>query len=128
VNLRDEDAISLLLKASVIDASERENLEPAAREVTEVLNWHALALMHAGAYIRERRCSLEEYPDRFKEEREELLQFRYDSLKSPYGAVYTTFEVSAEVLDSLGDEGAGALRIASISSICTLRPSTGGYI
>jgi tetratricopeptide (TPR) repeat protein len=103
-NLDPEDATTLLLKASEINEDLWQVRQSAAKEVVNVLGLHALAIIQAGAFIKKRLCSLEEYPREFQVQRHRLLQFRPKQAKSTYGDVYATFEVSAHVLEESSDQ------------------------
>lgn len=88
-----DDAITLLLGSAAIDLSEatRSSAEP----VVEILGCLALALVQAGAYIRQGFCKLEEYREEFSEQREELLKYRSVQAGQEYKyTVYTTWEIS----------------------------------
>lgn len=98
-----ESAIELLLKACYIDENDRMKEMPHARSVINILGQHALALVHAGAYIRKAHCTLEEYPEFFRKQRRRLMQYQPAQLQSRHGSIYTTFEVSAEVLTYSND-------------------------
>jgi tetratricopeptide (TPR) repeat protein len=99
-DLGPEVAVQLLFKASGIEADNQEALVPAAETVVSVLGQHALALVHAGAYIREGYCTLGEYNQFFRHEQNRLMVFSPKQQASQYGNVYTTFEVSAKALAS----------------------------
>ena len=103
-NLDPEDATTLLLKASEVNEDLWQVRQSAAKEVVDVLGLHALAIIQAGAFIKKRLCSLEEYPREFQVQRHRLLQFRPKQAQSTYGDVYATFEVSAHVLEESSDQ------------------------
>ena len=95
-----QDAKSLLFKAARISESSRENNQEAAEEVVQVLGFHTLAIIQAGAYIKFRFCSLEEYPIHFRQQEESLLKYHPKQARSQYGSVFATFEISATQLKS----------------------------
>jgi tetratricopeptide (TPR) repeat protein len=103
-NLDPEDATTLLLKASGVNEDLWQIRQSAAKEVVNILGLHALAIIQAGAFIKKRICSLEEYPREFQVQRHRLLQFRPKQANSTYGDVYATFEVSARVLEESADQ------------------------
>ena len=103
-NLDPEDATTLLLKASGVNEDLWQVRQSAAKEVVNILGLHALAIIQAGAFIKKRICSLEEYPREFQVQRHRLLQFRPKQANSTYGDVYATFEVSARVLEESSDQ------------------------
>jgi tetratricopeptide (TPR) repeat protein len=98
--LGKEDATHLLLKASGLENGDPEALKPAAESVVSVLGQHALALVHAGAYIKRGYCTLDEYVQSFQDVQNRLIEFKPEQQASRHGSVYTTFEVSARALAS----------------------------
>jgi hypothetical protein len=90
----------LLLKASGLENGDPNVLTPVAKSVVAVLGQHALALVHAGTYIKKGYCTLSEYVQFFQNEQKRLLEFKPKQQASRYGIVYTTFEVSAKALAS----------------------------
>jgi hypothetical protein len=70
------DATQLLLKASGLEGSDQKSLIPVAESVVSILGQHALALVHAGAYIRRGHCTLGEYVQFFRDERSRLMKFK----------------------------------------------------
>ncbi|KAF6223218.1 hypothetical protein HO133_000060 [Letharia lupina] len=101
-----QDATSLLFKAAGIAESSRGDNHKAAEKVVQDLSYHTLAIVQAGAFIKLRFCSLEEYPILFKEEAEKLLNYRPIQAQSTYGSVFATFEISATHLGSSQDQNA----------------------
>ncbi|KAI4858323.1 purine and uridine phosphorylase [Aureobasidium sp. EXF-8846] len=95
-----EDAKQLLLKASGLEGGDQKSLIPVAESVVSILGQHALALVHAGAYIRRGHCTLSEYVQFFRDERSRLMKFKPEQQASRHGSVYTTFEVTAKTLAS----------------------------
>ena len=93
-----KDAVQLLLKSSAI----REDLWGInmvdAYRVVETLDRHALAITQAGAFIKRKFCSLNEYPEIF---RQHLFPRQ---AQSTYQNVYATFDVSATFLAESGQE------------------------
>ena len=94
------DAAELLLKASGIGRDIWNVNRDSAHRVVTILGQHALAITQAGAYIRNKYCTLDEYLDMFHSQRKRLLEYRPLQAKSTYGDVYTTFEVSATILEA----------------------------
>ena len=97
-DLEPKLARKLLLRATSIIESQWKEKEKAAMAVVNILGSHTLAIIQAGAYIRQNLCTLEEYPTLFQEKRVQLLEFYSRQNLSVYHNVYTTFEVSAEYL------------------------------
>ncbi|KAI9889263.1 MAG: hypothetical protein M1814_005638 [Vezdaea aestivalis] len=92
------DAKELLLKATKIRESTWPSNQQFAEEVVKVLGSHTLAIIQAGAVIRNHFCSLEGYTTLFGQQRSWLLKYHSVQAKSQYGDVFATFEVSAEML------------------------------
>ena len=97
-SLESELARELLLRALKIAQSEWKAKEKAAIVVVELLESHTLAIIQAAAYIRQRFCSLEQYPTIFQQQKEQLMKFHSPQNLSVYSNVYATFEVSAEYI------------------------------
>lgn len=97
-DLEIELAQELLFKATSIPESRWKEKGKAAVTVIETLGSHTLAIVQAGAFVRRKLCSLEEYPMFFQQQKEQLLKFHSEANLSTYGNVYATFEVSAEYL------------------------------
>ena len=100
------DATLLLFKAARIEESSFEENLDAAEKVVQVLGFHTLAILQAGAFIKLRFGSLEDYSILFKEQEEQLLKYCPKQDQSTYGSVYKTFEVSATHLKSSPDQSA----------------------
>jgi tetratricopeptide (TPR) repeat protein len=89
----------LLFTSSDIPGKLWEAKSKAANEVVQLLQSHTLALIQAGAYVRQQNCELEEYPVRFLKQQKRLLESNPTTQKrSRYVNVYATFEASVEVL------------------------------
>ncbi|RDW58320.1 hypothetical protein BP5796_12250 [Coleophoma crateriformis] len=93
--LDEEESTSLLFKTAEIDLDERFDQGQKAKEVARLLGYHALALTHAGAYIRHGICDLDEYADKFRTKHNELLRYEIKQNSSTHRTVYATFEISA---------------------------------
>lgn len=102
--LGPEASSSLLLRACGDKYQDRERHKDAAANVVKLVDELAIALVHAGAYIRRGFCTLQEFPQRFHTQKEHAMQFSPDQLASRYGSVYMTFEISAEALFASGDK------------------------
>ena len=109
-DLEPELARELLLRATDIVESRWKEKEKAAMAVVRILGSHTLAIIQAGAFIRQKLCTLEQYPTIFQQQKGQLLKFHSKRNLSVYRNVYTTFEVSAEyLLNSKLPEGLDAL-------------------
>ncbi|RDW64991.1 hypothetical protein BP6252_10642 [Coleophoma cylindrospora] len=93
--LGEDDSITLLLKSSATKKSDWLRYKEPAREIVKILAEHALAIIQAGAFIRQRLCKLTEYLQWFECRRQELLSGHFNQATSEHGSVYVTFEVSA---------------------------------
>lgn len=94
----------------LIQQSRWKEKEKAAMAVVRILGSHTLAIIQAGAFIRQKLCTLEQYPTIFQQQKGQLLKFHSKQNLSVYRNVYTTFEVSAEYLqNSKLPEGLDAL-------------------
>jgi Tfp pilus assembly protein PilF len=98
--LKPELARELLLRATHTTQSKWKEKEKAATNVVKILGSHTLAIIQAGAYIRQNLSTLEQYPTIFQQQKEQLLKFHSKQNVSTYRNVYTTFEVSAEYLQN----------------------------
>ncbi|MCJ1224820.1 hypothetical protein MMC12_001466 [Toensbergia leucococca] len=101
--LSEETAVELLLKACDIDPSLYDTHAAKALEIVDLLGHLALAIIQAGASIRQGICDLGDYKKEFEVQRGRLLGFCSNQAKSQYGGVYATFEVSATYLSGLRD-------------------------
>lgn len=97
-DLEPKLAQKLLLRATYLTESRWMEKEKAAMAVVRILGSHTLAIIQAGAFIRQKLCTLEEYPTLFQQQKGQLLKFQSKQNLSAYGNVYATFEVSAEYL------------------------------
>jgi tetratricopeptide (TPR) repeat protein len=105
------DSRVLLFKAARIPEKHWEANAEAAESIVRLLGSHTLALIQAGAYIARRHANLQDYPEKFQQQRRRLLEFRPSQAKPRYSDVYATFEASIEVLSR------DALQLLSILSM-----------
>ena len=116
--LDKEDAPRLLLKAAEIPADQCAMYDIDVRTVATLLGSHPLALIQAGSYVARGHCTLQEYPKVYQRHRQRLLQFHCIQEQSRYRHVYATFEASADVLESSGNETTqDALQLLSVLSM-----------
>lgn len=97
--LEPDLADDLLLQASGIVQSRWPEKKEAASAIIEILGSHTLAIIQAGAFIKKRQCTIEQYPLFFEQEKGQLLKFHSKQNVSVYRNVYRTFEVSAKYLE-----------------------------
>jgi hypothetical protein len=99
-----EDAIQLLVRACGLKQEDQQAEWSHARAVVNLLGQHALALVHAGAYIKKGFCNLQMYCQTFRAQASKLMEFKPVQQASRYKNVYTMFEISAATLASSDDE------------------------
>ena len=110
-----EEAISLLLKASGEQQTDS-SLRIRALPVVETLWSLPLAIIQAGAVIRQKLYTFEDYRNAYNTRRKELLSFQPVQAGSDYKlTVYTTWEVSKESIRAIAN-GRNATQEASQSA------------
>ncbi|OJD34095.1 kinesin light chain 1 protein [Diplodia corticola] len=97
-----EDSMLLLFKAAKLPPKDWDSYRPQAKTIVELLDFHTLALIQAGAFVSRDARNWNEYPRFFKDNRQHLLTTSPKQARSKYGDVYATFEVSARALKSDG--------------------------
>ena len=96
--MEEADAITLLLKASNLDASAK-HIEAAKNIVTE-LGYMPLAVNQAGAYIETGRCSIDKYLQQFSLHRQTLMTDATFRGASKYDrTVYGTWDLSFKEIE-----------------------------
>lgn len=93
-----EDSTTLLFKAANTHPDKWSSNAPAAQSIASLLNFHALALIQAGAYIAKRGWKFEQYPTEYDRQRKRLLEYWQPQAQSRYRSVYATFEASASAM------------------------------
>ncbi len=97
-----DDAITLLLRVSEEEDVRNESLRKLAKRVVETLGCLALAIVHAGALIKQKLYDLEDYCEAYSRNRQRL--FGHQTIPAQIGykyMVYTTWEVSVEMIRKL---------------------------
>jgi tetratricopeptide (TPR) repeat protein len=113
-----EHSTQLLLKAAKIPAESWLSYKTLGEDVVDLLGSHTLALIQAGAYIAEGFCRLDQYPQKYQQQRKRLLKHYPEQGQSRYRDVYATFEASADVLQQLkSDASKDALELLAIISM-----------
>ena len=121
--MESDEAIDLLLKSGDLP-SEDHDIRRLALPIVETLGYLALAVNHAGAFIRETVCSLEGYLDVYMRHRKKLLSSPPVQARSEYNyTVYTTWEISVESIKKLAREvndgtAAKALELLTFFGFC----------
>lgn len=99
--MESDEAINLLLRSGDL-SSEDQNMRDLALPIVQTLGYLALAVNHAGASIRQRVCSLEEYLSTYIHHRKKLLSRKPVQAGSEYQhTVYTTWEISVARIKEL---------------------------
>ena len=100
--MEEEDAITLLLKAAQATNVNDVSVRNTARPIVKTLGCLALALIQAGASIRQGICSLEEYLDIFASYKKQILSDQVVQGAESYRyTIYTTWEVSVHMIERL---------------------------
>jgi Tetratricopeptide repeat len=117
--LSDIEARELLLRAADVPLDQRPKLRDDAHIVISLLRSHPLALILAGSYVSRGHCTLAQYPGVFTQHRQRLLTFELTQAQSRYRDVYSTFEASADILQSSTTESAAdALQLLPVLATC----------
>ena len=107
VNLEESDAITLLLRSAVIGDPSDKELRKTAHPIVKALGCLPLAVIQAGASIRQNICSLSEYLDIFNAYKKVIFSDQRKQGKGSYEyTIFTTFEVSFNEIARLGTEDA----------------------
>jgi tetratricopeptide (TPR) repeat protein len=116
--LNEEHSTQLLLKATRMPEEFWQSCEEQAQAIVALLGSHTLALIQAGAYIAEGYCRLDQYAEKYKRLRKQLLKHHPKQQQSRYRHVYATFEASVAVLNDAEDEaGQDALDLLGVFSM-----------
>ena len=101
------EAVTLLLKASSVTSTEDEASRKLAEHIVQTLGCLALAIVHAGATIQQGVCTLDDYCAEYARHGQRLLDRRPIQGATEYEhTVYSTWEVSIEMIKSLSTETA----------------------
>ncbi|KAK5635715.1 hypothetical protein RRF57_011427 [Xylaria bambusicola] len=115
--LRFDEASSLLLKASSLPTPWESSWESLAKNITEKLGHLALAIIHAGAAIRDRLCSLQDYLGWYKRYWESLRdEGKVQHATNQEAAIWTTYEILYQRLEQKQNriEAADAIELLHI--------------
>lgn len=114
-----DEAITLLLRASFVTNPEDETSRNSAKHIVETLGCLALAIVHAGATIRQGVCTLDDYCTEYSRHRKQLLDRRPVQSGTDYEhTVYSTWEVSIERITGLSNETAkNAIELLNFFSV-----------
>ena len=96
----EEDAINLLLKAAQVDNINDLSIRGVAKPIVRTLGCLALALIQAGASIRQGICSLEDYLETFARYNRQIMSEQVIQGADSYEyTIYTTWEVSVKKIE-----------------------------
>ena len=114
--LSPQDSISLLHKTIYGTIHPLEVATDESQKITESLGRLALAIVQAGAYIRETSCSLSDYLETYQRCKRDLLLHLPKHLGTDYQySVYATWQISVDVIESKQDRAAHhALRLLAL--------------
>ena len=121
--MESSEAINLLLSSGDLP-SENQDLQLLALPIVQILGYLALAVSQAGASIRQKICSLEDYLDSYSRHRKKLLSSQAVQAGSEYKyTVYTTWEISVESIKKLAKNAkdgtaAHALELLTFFGFC----------
>ena len=121
--MESSEAINLLLSSGDLP-SENQDLQLLALPIVQTLGYLALAVSQAGASIRQKICSLEDYLDSYSRHRKKLLSSQAVQAGSEYKyTVYTTWEISVESMKKLAKNAkdgtaAHALELLTFFGFC----------
>ena len=100
-----EESITLLLKAAAAEDTSNRDARASAKLVVETLGCLALAIVQAGAVIRQGVVKMHEYCDVYAHHRKQLLSRQTVQASDQYKyTVYTTWEVSSGIIEGNSNE------------------------
>ena len=110
------DSVSLLTKVISGATSPSQQLAKEGQKIVEALGCLALALVQAGAYIRETACGLQDYLDIYERHKRSVLEYLPKHVGTDYQySVYATWQVSIDAIESRQDGvSAHALRLLNL--------------
>ncbi|KAG4442234.1 hypothetical protein IFR05_002283 [Cadophora sp. M221] len=98
--MSSEDAVALLLTTSAHDGCKDKARELAA-EIAKDLGYLALAIVQAGAVIRQGICSLDGFSDLYSQHKRDLLESSHSNSSFEYhSSVFTTWEISIRKIEA----------------------------
>jgi hypothetical protein len=114
--LSPDESVSLLNKIIYGLTGPSQQASEEGQKVVETVGHLALAIIQAGAYIRENSCSLHDYLELYKRRRRNLLQDLPKHLGTDYKySVYATWQLTVDMIESKQDTASySALRLLSL--------------
>ena len=116
--MTENEAVTLMLRSTGVNNLADKSIRKNAKPVVSILGFLALAIVQAGAVIREGLCKMEEYCTIYSRRRRELLSQKAVQDTGDYRhTVYTTWEVSLKMIEEMSNEaGRDAIEILKIFS------------
>lgn len=106
-DIEHEDAVTLLLKAIGESDPLNKKLRDLAEPIAQTLSYLPLALIQAGASIRQNICSLEDYLEVYTSHRRQIMDNLPVQREDDYKyTIYTTWEVSFQMISNQASEAA----------------------
>ena len=98
------DSILLLTKVVYGDINILHHTSEESNKIVEALGCHALAVVQAGAYIRETSCSLPDYLETYQQRKKDFLEHLPTHLGTDYQySVHATWQISVDMIESRPD-------------------------
>lgn len=115
-DMEHEDAITLLLKAAEVGDPRKKTLRDLARPIARTLGYLPLALIQAGASIRQNICSLEDYLEVYSSHRKQIMNdLPVQSADDYKYTIYTTWEVSFRMISNqASDVASDAIQVLQV--------------
>ena len=121
LDMTDDEAVSLLMKSSMLDGSS-DHIQNMARQVVSELGGIPLALDQAGSYIQSCGCEIEDYLELYKKHKHQLMSKKEFKGASGYGkSTYGTWDISMQEIESMATKGTGEEVEGAQSAIRLLR-------
>lgn len=116
--MEPDEAVTLILKTTEISDQSDKSIRKSAERVVTTLGYLALAIVQAGAVIRQGHCRMEEYCTIYYQRRRELLSQKAIQDGEDYRyTVYTTWEISLKMIEEMSSEaGRDAIELLQIFS------------
>jgi hypothetical protein len=114
-----KEAIDLLLKTTVVEDQQDDNVRQVAERIVTELGRLALAIIQAGAVIRQGLCRLDGFCDLFSKQKREVLELgrSIPNVEDYQYSIFTTWEISLEKINGVQDDSAKlALELLKIFS------------
>lgn len=116
--MEPDEAVTLILKTIGVRGQSDKSIQESAKPVVATLGYLTLAIIQAGAMIRQGRCKMKEYCTIYYQRRRELLnQKAMQDFEDYRYTVYTTWEFSLKMIEETSSEaGRDAMELLQIFS------------